>query len=381
MKLACISDTHLGFRQFTARTRGRNARTVDVEKAWTRAIKQIVKAKPDYVCMAGDIFHRPHVSNHSIKAYLDGIAMLLTHTDADIITVQGNHDAGRTAATLTPLAVASELDSTEIQQRLWISTQGEHIGPTNNNAYIVTLPFDDNPVKNLELPRQEVGRPNILVMHGRIDHPDLPHFYAKGGVPLDVLAPHFDVVVAGDYHEHVVLPNDHDCLAFYCGATDRVDNNVWQDDNPHGWVLCDVEAGTIKHFPLDLWLRPVYDWWPDTEGGIEGVNEWLAQTAEEYYPGDHEPAMCRIVIQGLPRADKGKLDRHALRKLAKFMLHLKVDFRAAEAEKLTLADRRGEAKTLEQQAREYFAEDAEDVRNRALRYIDEDWAEWPRMEQ
>ena len=56
MRIAALSDLHLGYRRFPATVEGRNAREVDVEAAWYLAVEAVVRAQPNLITIAGDVF-------------------------------------------------------------------------------------------------------------------------------------------------------------------------------------------------------------------------------------------------------------------------------------------------------------------------------------
>ena len=58
MKLAHLSDLHLGFRQYERLTpRGANQREADVATALKRAVDDLLEQEPDCVVIAGDVFN------------------------------------------------------------------------------------------------------------------------------------------------------------------------------------------------------------------------------------------------------------------------------------------------------------------------------------
>lgn len=85
MKVVLISDIHLG--------------AVGSEKRLSKTIKEINKAKPDIVCIAGDIFNDDY---NSIKNP-EKIKELLKSIDSKhgVYAILGNHDGGKTFAKMT----------------------------------------------------------------------------------------------------------------------------------------------------------------------------------------------------------------------------------------------------------------------------------------
>ena len=83
MKIAIISDLHLGFRQY-----GSMDRENDFYNQFHKVCDEINKCNSDIVIIAGDLFDKPNPSPAAINAYRDGISKL----NADIVcSIKGNH--------------------------------------------------------------------------------------------------------------------------------------------------------------------------------------------------------------------------------------------------------------------------------------------------
>lgn len=83
MKIAVISDLHLGFRQY-----GSIEREEDFYSQLFMVRDKINKENVDMVIIAGDLFDKPNPSPAAINAYREGVGNL--NVDI-IITIQGNH--------------------------------------------------------------------------------------------------------------------------------------------------------------------------------------------------------------------------------------------------------------------------------------------------
>lgn len=83
MKIAVISDLHLGFRQY-----GSIEREEDFYSQLFMVRDKINKENVDMVIIAGDLFDKPNTSPAAINAYREGVGNL--NVDI-IIAIQGNH--------------------------------------------------------------------------------------------------------------------------------------------------------------------------------------------------------------------------------------------------------------------------------------------------
>ena len=85
MKFVHIADVHLGYRQY-----GYEERAKDFAQAFKKAIEFAEKEKPDFILIAGDLFHK--------KSEMDPITLaqatiVLERCRVPVIAVEGNHDS------------------------------------------------------------------------------------------------------------------------------------------------------------------------------------------------------------------------------------------------------------------------------------------------
>ena len=85
MRFVHIADVHLGYRQY-----GYEERAKDFAQAFKKAIEFAEKEKPDFILIAGDLFHK--------KSEMDPITLaqatiVLERCRVPIIAVEGNHDS------------------------------------------------------------------------------------------------------------------------------------------------------------------------------------------------------------------------------------------------------------------------------------------------
>ena len=82
MKVAIISDLHLGFRQY-----GSIEREKDFYRQFFNVCKEIKKHRPEIVIIAGDLFDKPNPTPAAINAYREGIGNL----NSILCVTKGNH--------------------------------------------------------------------------------------------------------------------------------------------------------------------------------------------------------------------------------------------------------------------------------------------------
>lgn len=354
----------MGYRQFPSIRNGRNAREQDVEHAWSQVVAGMIAASPDLILIAGDVFHRARVSGYAIEAWLTGLSGLLAGTDATIHVVNGNHESARTSETRCPNNLAEVLDS----ERICIYDTASVVEDTDYQ--LTALPFESGGARKFQIPEKIPGKVNILVIHGAIQAPGINKYYADEKCPhIDHLARHFDVIAAGDLHDHTLLENDHGCIAAYSGSIEYTSTNFWPEDRK-GFVLIDTEERTTQFQPIKT--RAVRDLVADDCTDAEALNIYLAALRESPTVRDLDEPIVRVVVPGFDRAERAGIDHSIVRAIKAQCLHFQLDIRTVQ----TGASGKGEAsrgRSLRDMADEFFSEAPPKVRDRALSLIDERW--------
>ena len=370
MKIGAVADTHLGFRAFNALIGGRNAREVDVERAWDTLIEQLIAAECDVVTIAGDVFHHPRVSDYAKQAFLRGVRRLLA-AYIRVIVLQGNHDAGKTADVLTPILLADGMGD---MLRIVTTPKRVHFEIDDERAAFACFPYvsrSDGTSYRLEPdPGSDV---NVLVMHaavkGTADGDKLPHFYGNDSAALDVgrQAGLWDAIAVGDYHEFTRLHPTR--LAFYSGSIERTSTNIWAETASKGWVLVDTKAETMEF--QEIPTRGMFD--VDDSASVIGHGQDFVNSAMLVIEGTHDSAdaIVRLKVTDFPKEEYDQIDWALVRRLKQRCLHFELDLRFATGAART-SFQRGEARTLSLRdaAVEYMADDGEPVRDLVLHYFD-----------
>ena len=378
---AAISDTHLGARRFSRTENGVNAHEMAIERAWFEAVDQIVAARVDLVTIAGDVFEHPRVDSRAVKAYRDGVRRL-RESGAIVVIVSGNHDMPRSSDSTSPIVMPDDYEGVYVVTEpkvLTLYMEDGNNGTPCIQVSVAAFPFvtlADPKVYRLDLdPAADV---NILVAHCSVngDALGLPKFYGHDA-PFNVreIAEKFDVVALGDYHEFTRLHPDR--LAFYSGSLERVSSNLWAETQPKGWVWFDTETRQMELREVEgrkMVVTDIEDCIGSAVGVVradaDAVNVCLKQMADGQM--DREivtDALVRFTVPDFPREERQQIDWSLVKKLKERCLHfeLAISYKAASSD--ALPDRRAGVVTLDEQAREWFADDDEDVRAAGLGYM------------
>ena len=211
------SDLHLGYAQYCLETRRQ-----DFDNAFTEIVDKSIKLKPDFMIIAGDIFHHARPSNTTLENAIRNFKRL-RDAAIPVLTVDGSHDSAPnmiTGTILTPLDSAGLIH--HLPRREGASWQ------KNDCCYVYGIPnFRSRRKTDEALPEFLTRNPpspdrslaNIFVLHMAIDIPNVTPPYIEAEVSPDMLPDGFDYYAAGHVHERYTGKFKHGLLV-YSGCTE-----------------------------------------------------------------------------------------------------------------------------------------------------------------
>jgi DNA repair protein SbcD/Mre11 len=335
VKLAHLSDLHLGFRQFDRQTpRGGNQREADVAEAFRRAVDDLLEQRPDLIVLAGDIFHSVRPTNPAILFFFQQLQRLRSGLpDSPIVAVAGDHDTPRSVETGTILRLYEALGvevATDKPRRI--------VFPKLNCA-VLAVPHQALAQADRPALRPEPGTAlNVLVTHG--EWPGLGEQRGTkdyGGALLqreDIAPAQWDYVALGHYHvSHQVEPN-----VWYAGSLDYLSPNPWgqlQDERERGrpgkcYLLVHLPGARVEPRPIAPPRRFVE--LPPIEGAgrtAKELDEEIARVVGAAKPSIDDQVV-RLLIWNVSRATARDLDHAALRAYKARALNFQLDVRRPE---------------------------------------------------
>jgi DNA repair protein SbcD/Mre11 len=96
------ADLHLGYAQY-----GLEARRRDFDSAFSELVDKAIELKPDFVIIAGDLFHQARPSNVTLENTVRSFKRL-KDAGIPVLTVDGSHDSAPNSITGT---ILNPLDS------------------------------------------------------------------------------------------------------------------------------------------------------------------------------------------------------------------------------------------------------------------------------
>ena len=91
------ADLHLGYSQY-----GLEARRQDFDDAFKEVVDKTIELKPDFMIIAGDLFHQARPSNHTLENTIRSFKRL-KDAGIPVLTVDGSHDSAPNTITSTIL--------------------------------------------------------------------------------------------------------------------------------------------------------------------------------------------------------------------------------------------------------------------------------------
>jgi len=340
MRIAHLADAHLGFRQFQRLdAEGVNRREMDVALAFRHAIDQVIERKPDAIVIAGDLFHTVRPTNRAIIEAFTQLSRLRHELPgAPVVLVAGNHDTPRSleAGSILKLMTSLGVDVVDdAERRLDYPFLGLSVLAVPHTALLGERPaagWHPDPG----------ARYNLLVMHPEIAglFPEVMDYGGARVDAADLRSGDWDYVALGHYHVVAkVAPK-----AWYAGSLEYTSPNLWgewrqetREGLAKGWLLADLEAGTVERVALPAGRRIVDLAWLDAAGMIAPELDAAIAARVAAVPGGIAEAVVRLVVENVPRSLGHALDHAALRLHKAAALHFQLDLRRPDPYRRTVA--------------------------------------------
>ena len=350
------ADLHLGYSQY-----GLEARRQDFDTAFKEIVDKTIELKPDFMIIAGDLFHQPRPSNVTLENTIRSFKRL---KDAGILvlTVDGSHDSAPNTITGT---ILYPLDSAGLIHHLPRHSGACWFKP--DSCYVYGIPNFHNKHKAQEaLPKFIAENPpapveglfNIFVFHGALDLPNIAPPYIEAELSPGQIPGGFNYYAAGHVHERFLGTFKTGTLA-YSGCVETTDYREAKD--PKGFLYVKVdEKGQSNTECIDLartrrFIILEQDFPCMTS---EKITEIAAQQVKD---NDEEGTIIIPILRGsLPvEASRAEVDIGKIRNAGEkaLLVHPIVQLKeTAVSDEVVRSIFEGEFKDLKTKAFEYFVE-------------------------
>ena len=213
------SDLHLGYSQY-----GLEARRQDFDNVFAEIVDKTIELKPDFMIIAGDLFHQARPSNVTLENSIRSFKRL-RDAEIPVLTVDGSHDSAPNTITGT---ILYPLDSAGLIYHL-----PRHKGACWRKpacCYVYGVPNFRTRHKTEEAlpafmeqnwPAPDPAVTNIFVFHAAVDLPSVNPPYIEAEAPPELLPDGFNYYAAGHVHKRFTGKFKTGILA-YSGCTETV---------------------------------------------------------------------------------------------------------------------------------------------------------------
>lgn len=306
MKLAIISDQHLGFGWGTDRAE-------DPFRNFTEALEEAADA--DIILMPGDIFDGERPSQEVLARSIDCFRELEDREQrvgvvdgearfrgTPVIAIHGTHDAARREDRVNPVELLERMGFLE-------HLHGDHIvfeddagdrvavhgmsGVPERYAPDVLDRMEFSPVPDAY---------NVLMLHQSIRN----MVYTdedQAAIEIGMLPAGFDLIVDGHIHWHNLELRDGDRPLVLPGSTITTQMNKVEAERSKGFLMVDTEEDTIEFIELDAPREVVHETIDATGMSGSQVRDRVTDIVEEAVKGTERRPLVRIVITGRTDAE------------------------------------------------------------------------------
>ncbi len=350
------ADLHLGYSQY-----GLEARRQDFDNAFKEVVDKTIELKPDFMIVAGDLFHQPRPSNVTLENTIRSFKRL-KDAGIPVLTVDGSHDSAPNTITGT---ILYPLDSAGLIHHL--PRYGGACWCKPDSCYVYGIPNFHNKHKAQEalpkfiaenVPAPVEGLFNIFVFHGALDLPNIAPPYIEAELAPEQIPDGFNYYAAGHVHERFLGAFKTGALA-YSGCTETTDYREAKD--PKGFLYVNVDdRGQAKTECIELastrrFIILEQDFPCMTS---EKITELAAQQVKD---NDEEDAIIIPILRGtLPvEASRAEIDIGKIRNAGEkaLLVHPIIQLKeTAVSDEVVRSIFEGEFKDLKTKAFEYFVE-------------------------
>jgi len=348
-----VADLHLGYAQYNL-----DVRREDFENAFREVVDKTIELKPDFMIIAGDLFHQARPSNVTLETTITNFRRL-RDAGTPVLTVDGGHDSAPNIVTGT---ILNPLDRAGLIHYL-----PRHEGACwrNESCYVYGVPnFRTKRRTEEQLPIfMEQNKPlpdpslfNIFLFHMALDLPYVtpPHIEAEASP--EIMPDGFNYFAGGHVHQPSINKFKGGLLV-YSGCTETVNYDDAKIDK--GFYHVEVnEKGVPKLNRINLEsTRRFVVLEPDFTGMLPAkITELAVKLVED---NDEEGAVIVLVLKGeLPaEANRAEVNLAQIREAAKKALLVYPTLRLHETEvpeEVIRSIFEGGLKDLKTKAFEYF---------------------------
>jgi DNA repair exonuclease SbcCD nuclease subunit len=347
-------------------------------------VEKTIELKPDFMIIAGDLFHQARPSNVTLENAIRSFKRL-RDAGISVLTVDGSHDSAPNTITGT---ILYPLDSAGLIYHL--PRHKDACWRKTDCCYVYGVPnFRSRRKTEKALPAfmaQKSPKPdpkvsNIFVFHMAVDLPTVKPPYIEAEAPPELLPDSFNYYAAGHIHKHL-MSKFKSGLLVYSGCTETVSYNEAKQKKGFYHVKVNEKGGVSPEF-IELSSPRKFSILEQDFSGMTSAK--IVDLAVQLVMGaDEKGAIIILVLKGvlLAEASRAEVDIAQIRSAAEkaLFVHPIVMLReSAVSDEIVRSIFESEFKDLKTKAFEFFLqifsdrysrEDAEKIAHSAFSLIE-----------
>jgi hypothetical protein len=326
LKIAHLSDTHLGFEQYAAvSASGDNQRGVDVVRAMRNVVDDIVAWGPDLVIHSGDVLEKPKTDLRYMVA-AKGFFQKLTAV-CPVVVIAGNHELPRARRE------ACWLDLLTGSNRLHVVTSRyDVVRPAGLDGVAVhCVPHDVLKEIDQRVVEPNDGEVSILTAHGVASGSEL--FLRSLGreyaIDQDTLLRDWAYGALGHWHRQgpVSLGAAGEIAnVWYAGSIENMGFRDLRDGDKRGYLQVQVSNEGTEVTPVHLPIRSMFRL-PVVDGAGQSGDQIVEALLANLHAGEIDGAVVGQIVTGVSRDLWSLVDIGRVKAAAGAALHYEVTVR------------------------------------------------------
>lgn len=335
MKLALISDAHLGYR--TGRKTNNkqvNIREEDGYKAFNECVEGIIENKCDIAVIAGDLFHSPSPSVNTLVRTKE-ILEKLSLAKIPVYIITGNHDTADIKYDYSSsVLMDNKLNGIYSYQDPLVI---EEIGDIR--LYLISHQSTKSQEETFDNIKLDDDYINLLITHGSCYDSNLGVILHTENEPREVIIPekvlnlNWDYILMGHIHQRGWvhskdgITDTENRKQFYGGSLIRRGFADKEGKLGRGWTLFDINEDNknidVKMF--NIWQRPQYDFKLDCKDkNITEINNKIEEIVKSI---KDELPIVRITFYGITPSQRKSLDFNSTKDITDSFLSFIINYK------------------------------------------------------
>lgn len=245
MRIAHISDTHLGFRQY-----GLPEREEDFTNAFIQAFTKILELKPDIIIHTGDFFESSHPPTRALKVAMEVLSKV-SKKKIPVFILPGTHDLPKTTSmTESPTSLLTFIDGVYdfgLMKRQNFTLTEKIDGQT---LTICGIPYSIDPVKLKEHIKKMKAPKGISIL---LFHEGIKEVFPEFEISIKDLPEGWSYYGVGHLHNHQIFKHPKTQAPIsYPGSIEITDFSEINQEKGFNLVEIDGKDVNVKFIKLPL---------------------------------------------------------------------------------------------------------------------------------